>query len=244
MSKQGVIRLTLYLIIILVVVEAGIIARFYTNNWIVSEKAELKGTLQEVGVNYRSVVEESFVQQDQLLKEGDVMFVMRSNKLTQALKEGKTSRSDLLYDLNEEGEILIKSPSRARVSDVKVQEGDFVKSGSEVAELRLVGSAKIRSTFDISHRRAQDLTKDSVVNVTFPNGREIETEITNKSFTVKRGADSDARKPQVVLTSVVPESEQELLLQWKNETPVDSKLLFNKNYSILFPVKVQLANIL
>lgn len=137
---------------------------------IASTKAEITAKSLSVGTDYTGLVTQQYVQEGDDVTAGQTLFRIKSATLLEQLQAGEVRRSDLIYPLSPEGEILLVAPKAGTVSKVYFGEGSFIPANKEAALIVDRESVGVKATYSLSRKDFAKLGRHSRVEVRLPDG--------------------------------------------------------------------------
>lgn len=135
-----------------------------------SVEAHLESDSYTVGIDYSSVVEKEYVEENSYVKVGDPLFELRSSSLAQAIRNNEVAQNSLLYSVTERGTVLITAAADGRVQKVSERTGAFVPANSELAVINLQNGLYIKATYKLSSPDYARIGAGSLIVVTLPDG--------------------------------------------------------------------------
>lgn len=135
-----------------------------------SVEAHLESDSYTVGIDYSSVVEKEYVEENSYVKVGDPLFELRSSSLAQAIRNNEVAQNSLLYSVTERGTVLITAAADGRVQKVSERTGAFVPANSELAVINLKEGLYIKATYKLSSPDYARIGAGSLIVVTLPDG--------------------------------------------------------------------------
>jgi len=177
---------------------------------------------------------------NELVNKGDLMFTIQSNALQQQIKDNRINPENLSYEVNTDNEIILKASTGGKVSEIQYQQGEFVQANSILAYIKPQDSVFFVSEFSLGEHQIQRVQNNSNVKVTFPNGTEINSYITEITYMDEKsnsnGQNTDEQKI-AVRSKAQPGFNQRRLVQWSEGTPVKSELIIYPEKSVFQPIK-------
>ncbi len=230
-------KLRLGIGILLVALLAGALVMFVEAKQaaIKSEQAEINAAIIGVGTDYTGLVTKQLVQEGEEVAAGQTLFHIKSSTLTEQIRESALKPDELIYPLNDKGEIMLKAPKAGRVSTILYGQGAFVPANKEVAQIIDQSSVRITATYQLARRDFAKVSKKTRVRIHLPNDAYVNTTV--EVITVISQKDTVETEIQAKLDSF--ETSQ---LQITSGTPVDT-VLYIKETTLWGRLKTRVSEI-
>ncbi len=217
-------KLRLALDVVLVAVVASGLAMFVEAKQaaIDSEQADISAAVIGVGTDYTGLVTEQLVQEGQEVTAGQVLSHIKSSTLIEQMRDSGLKPEELLYPLNDKGEILLKAPKAGTVSAILYGQGAFVPANKEVIQIIDKSSVRVTATYQLARRDFARVSKQTRIRIHLPNGKYINGHA--EAITVISQKETVETEIQAKLAGF--EMRQ---LQLASGTPVDTRLYIKEN---------------
>lgn len=172
MSFRSILKLTFGLLILAGVMFLLIVQVEKQVGEVGAEKARLINTSYSVGADHTAVIVRQFVEEGDTITVGQTLFELKSSALSEALAEKRLAPEELLYPLNQQGNIVITASKAGVVSKVLYHEGSFVPANSEIAIIIDENALKAEATFNLTPKDFAKISKDTELVIMLPNGQE------------------------------------------------------------------------
>lgn len=188
-----------------------------------SVEAHIGSDSYAVGIDYSSIVEKQYVEENAYIKTGDPLFELRSSSLAEAIRNNQIAEAALLYSVTPRGTVLITAAADGRVQQVSQRVGAFVPANTELAVINLKDGLYISATYKLSSPDYARIGMGSRIVITLPDGVKIDGSVYDISLetidkevhtTVKARIDQ-SKVNQVVFTVGTP---VESILYLNNDT--------------------------
>ncbi|WP_418275775.1 HlyD family efflux transporter periplasmic adaptor subunit [Isoptericola jiangsuensis] len=130
-----------------------------------------------VGTDYAGTVVESFVEEGDVVAEGDPVFTIRSLVLAHDLSIGMVSREAATYEVTDDGEMTITAPSDGVVAELDATPGGFVQSGEVLATMQREGTTYVDAKLLLDPADFARIAKGSYVRIVLPDQSELPGEV-------------------------------------------------------------------
>lgn len=142
-----------------------------------SMNAYLGSDSYTVGVDYSSIVEKQYVEENAYVEVGDPLFEVRSSSLSDAIRNNQVAESALLYAVTDQDTVRITAAADGRVQSIKNRVGAFVPANSELATINLKDGFFISATYKLSSPDYARIGPGSRIVVTLPDGVKMDGEV-------------------------------------------------------------------
>ncbi|GAA4724527.1 hypothetical protein GCM10023216_13210 [Isoptericola chiayiensis] len=143
----------------------------------VSAQATIVAEEISVGTDYAGTVVETFVEEGDVVAEGDPVFTLRSLVLAHDLSIGMVSRKAATYEVTDEGEMTITAPDDGVVSAVDAAPGGFVQSGTVLATLQRHGTISVDARLLLDPADFARIEEGSYARIVLPDQTELPGEV-------------------------------------------------------------------
>lgn len=137
---------------------------------VASEAAEISADSYTVGIDHTGVVSQQHIKAGDYVEAGQTLFQIRSTSLQEQIQELDLDESQLLYPLNDEGEILVQASRPGLVSRVAYNEGSFVPANEEIATVIDQSSLEAVASYRLARRDFILLSPQTRIDVQLPGG--------------------------------------------------------------------------
>jgi HlyD family secretion protein len=144
-----------------------------------SQKAELKTDSYAVGLDFSGIILEQYVNEGDMVKRGQSLLLIKSATLTENLNNKNLQQSDLLYPLDKDGNVIITSSQSGLVERINYRQGSFFPANKELANISDAQSVYVKATYRISPRDFNNVTKNSRIAVSLPDGSVVSGSVRN-----------------------------------------------------------------
>lgn len=178
---SGKSRLALFFGLILLAVGIGAVLIYmeYSHSRIAASEASVKAESYSVGIDYSGLISKQFIEEGDRVRAGQDLFYIQSNVLKQSMQELGLTKDELLYPLNEKGEIILKASKAGVVSNIEFTQGSFVPANKEIAQIMSSEVVFVDATFRMPERDFARITKDTRIHVDLPNGSTSTADVSN-----------------------------------------------------------------
>lgn len=150
-----------------------------------SRSAQLNADTFAVGVGYSGIIEKQYISEGDQVKKGDPLFELRSPTLADAIKNDEVSKSQLLYKLTDNGNILLTAAADGKVQTIEYRAGAFVPANDQIAIVAIDRSLYVNATYKLSPPDYAQVSRTSKVDVTLPDGKKLSGTVYDISLTKK-----------------------------------------------------------
>jgi multidrug efflux pump subunit AcrA (membrane-fusion protein) len=185
----------------------------------VSAQATIVTEEVAVGTDYAGTVVESFVEEGDVVAEGDPVVTLRSLVLAHDLSIGMVSRKAASYEISDEGEMTLTAPSDGVVGEVEATPGGFVQSGEVLATLQRDGTTYVDAKLLLDPADFSRIEEGSYVRIVLPDQTELPGEV--ESVTVQSTRSSAEATIKVASAALVQRAGEGLVLPG---TPVQASV--------------------
>ena len=211
-------------LVMLGVVIAGLLLYLdYSNSRVSAKEASIKAESYSVGIDYSGLISKQFVEEGDRVVAGQELFYIQSNVLKQSMQELGLKREDLLYPLNDKGEIILKASKNGVVSNIEFNQGSFVPANKEIAQIMSSDVIFADATFRIPERDFARIKKGTQLQIDLPNGQVSSGTVTN----IKVQSQKESEVTAVVQTKLKNLDVSGFISA--SGTPVQAKLILNPN---------------
>ena len=168
------LRLFFGILVIVVLVGALTIALSHRKGEATADSASVSAIDYSVGSDYGGTVVDQHVEAGDLVREGDPIATIQSNDLSRDLAEGIPVSSSDVFDINDDGTILVKSSVTGIVREVDAQAGAFATAGGAVATIADLDSLSVTAEFRLSPTDFARIYSGADALVTLPDDAELE----------------------------------------------------------------------
>ncbi len=139
-----------------------------------SVEAQLQSDSYTVGIDYSGVLTKEYVDEGSFVKTNDPLFELRSQTLSDAIRNNDVAKASLLYSLTDNGRVLISAAAPGQVQTISFREGAFVPANSQIAEINSEDKLYISATYRLSPPDYARLNKNSKVKIVFPDNTVVD----------------------------------------------------------------------
>ena len=177
-----------------------------------SVEAHVSSDSYSVGIDYSSIVEKQYVEENTFVKVGDPLFELRSSSLAEAIRNNQIAQAALLYSVTPQGTVLITAAAAGQVQTVSRRVGDFVPANSEFARINLKDGLYIKATYKLAAPDYARIGDGSLIAITLPDGVKVEGKVYDISlatvdkevFTTVKARIDQSKVNKVAFTSGTP----------------------------------------
>jgi hypothetical protein len=155
-----------------------------------SSKATLDARARSIGTDYSGMVIKQNVEEGDTVEEGQVLFVIESTQLKEALNGSRVTRASLPFTLTDEDDIELRANGNGKVDEILFREGSFVPTGAVVATFYAANSLFVTAHFQLSPPDYARINKTNRVELLFPDNTRKEATITSVSLESSENADT------------------------------------------------------
>jgi hypothetical protein len=155
-----------------------------------SSKATLDARARSIGTDYPGMVIKQNVEEGDTVEEGQVLFVIESTQLKEALNSSRVTRASLPFTLTDEDDIELRANSNGKVDEISFREGSFVPTGAVVATFYAANSLFVTAHFQLSPPDYARINKTNRIELLFPDNTRKEATI--KSVSLESSEQADA----------------------------------------------------
>ena len=174
-SKRTLREGTVFLILL-----AGVLVVYL--NWTYarahSNRAQIIMSNYALGTEYAGIITKQYVVAGDSVRQGQPLFKLKSDELTQQLKNGRTTPSSLIYPLGDDGQMIITASKAGTVSQVDASQGSFVAAGKQIATIADTSTLGVTADFSLNKTELSRLTPATPVSITLPSRQRIFGRIT------------------------------------------------------------------
>jgi len=142
-----------------------------------STSAHLDSDSYSVGIDYSSIVEKQYVEENAYVKKGDPLFEVRSSSLSDAIRSNQIAVSSLLYSVTPEGTVTITAAADGRVQTIAQRVGAFVPANSELATINIKDGLYVSATYKLSSPDYARIGIGSLIAITLPDGVKVDGKV-------------------------------------------------------------------
>lgn len=135
-----------------------------------SDSAEISAESYSVGIDHSGTITRQYIEAGDRVVEGQTLFQVKSTSLREQISELNLTEAQLLYPLNEEGEILVKASKAGLVSEVAHTQGSFVPANEKLATIIDQSSLEVVATYKMARRDFTKLNTQDRLDVQLPGG--------------------------------------------------------------------------
>jgi hypothetical protein len=185
-------RIKFFFGIIMVILLVGALSVFLTASMSVveSSKATLDARTRSIGTDYSGMVIKQNVEEGDTVENGEVLFVIESSQLKEALGSGRISRASLPFTLTKDDSIELRANGNGKIDEISFREGSFVPTGAVVATFYAANSLFVTAHFQLSPPDYARINKTNRVELLFPDNTRKEATITSVSLESSENADT------------------------------------------------------
>jgi multidrug resistance efflux pump len=182
-----------------------------------SKKAQIDAATYTVGTDYTGLVVNQYIQEGQHVVVGQTLFDVKSSSLIEQMRVNGLTPKQLIYPLDEDGNIRITAPRVGTVASIAYAQGSFVPANKEIATIIDDQTVHVTATYLLAKRDFARLNKATRITVSLPNGATINATV--DTITVIKQTDT----VETEVTAKLPNfSTQNISLT--SGTPVDTIL--------------------
>ncbi len=186
-----------------------------------SVSAHLDADSYTVAMDYSSIVEKQYVNENAFVKKGDPLFEVRSSSLSDAIRSNQVSTSSLLYSATSDGTVTITANADGRVQSIDQRVGAFVPANTELAKITLKDGLYISATYKLSSPDYARIGMGTLVSVTLPDGVNVLGKVYDISLATTDKQVYTTVKARIDQTKINP--------VFSVGTPVDTVLYLNND---------------
>lgn len=186
-----------------------------------SVSARLDSDSYTVGIDYSSIVEKQYVEENAYVKKGDPLFEVRSSSLSDAVRSNQVAASSLLYSISPGGAVTITATADGRVQSISQRVGTFVPANSELAKITLKDGLYISAKYKLSSPDYARIGMGTLVAITLPDGVKVEGKVYDISLNTSDKEVYTTVKARVDQTKINP--------VFSVGTPVETVLYLNND---------------
>jgi multidrug resistance efflux pump len=150
-----------------------------------SNRAQLTLQTYTVGTSYAGIITKQTVSVGDSVVEGQTLFEIKSDELTQQLLSTKALRSNLMYPLGSDGQILVTASRPGVVRQIDYNQGSFVGAYKQLASIADTTTIGVAADFTVNKSQLNRLTAATPVRITLPSGKALTGRITSISQSIK-----------------------------------------------------------
>ena len=149
----------------------------YSMSNIRSRSATLELDQYAVSANYGGVLRQVYVQVGDSVKEGDRLFELNSPELVQALADKRIERDSLLFELTDNGNILLKATADGEVREVNYSRGSFVETNRDIAVIAINNTDYVTGKFVLNAPDYARIDRANPIEVTLPDNTKLDARV-------------------------------------------------------------------
>lgn len=220
MSNNAKLQVFKWVAILGVVIILALFWKFERQSYIISTQGDLQSNSYSVGIDYTGVILSVLVKSGDAVVKDQPLVVLKSSTLIERLNEAKISKSDLIYDLTSENNIVLKAQSSGVVNTVLFTQGSFVPANSEILQI-VDDKYYIKAKFAVPESDFYLVKKGVSAAMSIGNDS---YKGTLQDFEVIKSEDSLV----YIEANILPINPQELQT-YRIGSPITTKLLIKKN---------------
>lgn len=217
MTWKNRFKLTFGLIVVLLIVAVATLVFNQRQTQVTSTSAQIGADIYNVGTDYGGMINEAFVREGDLVREGEKMFTVRSLQFQRDVAAGTISPGPSSYD--QLGMLVVRATSDGTVSNIALGEGGFAPAGAVLATVEADDSQFAEAEFVLSTRDFGRVDDDARVSLILPDGREFDGVVAG--ITV-RTEDGSAHVTARIESDDIVAAQDDALIQ--PGTPLDATL--------------------
>jgi multidrug resistance efflux pump len=186
-----------------------------------SNRAQLTQQTYTVGTNYAGIITKQNVSVGDAVVEGQTLFEVKSDELTQQLLTTKSLRNSLTYPLGADGQILVTASRPGVIKEIDYNRGSFVAAYKQLATVADTTTIGVTADFTVNKAQLNQLSAATPMNIFLPSGKVLTGRIASISNSVK-----DSKSVTTVKASLPSGAGAELYAA--SGTAVTVKLIFDQ----------------
>jgi multidrug resistance efflux pump len=172
--------------ILFVFVVVGLLVLYLNNAMSVvhAKKAELGSDTTAVGLDYAGLLIKQNVNEGDMVKKGETLFVVNSPQLADAITNHTVVVASLPFEVEPKtNNILLRATDTGVIEKINYQAGSYVPSGTVVATVDTVGTLYISAHYHLSPPDYGRVKKGNMMDITFPDNGKAKATVYSISLT-------------------------------------------------------------
>lgn len=210
-------RLRFFIGILLVVslIAALFVYLNYTMSNISSQRASLEADTYTVLSEYDGVLRDQFVDPGDEVEEGDRLFEISSPSLTQALREDQTDEEDFLFEVADNGNMILLANAPGVMQQINFSDGAYIEANSEIATVATDNARYVVAYYLLNAPDYARVNRDNPVQVTLPDNSRYQAQVFDVSL------EQDGEQVFTVVRARLP-NDAKVLPAFTSGTPVNT----------------------
>ncbi len=135
----------------------------------------------QVGTDYSGVLVDQYVRPGDVVRPGDDLFALNSDRLRRDLADGVMRPEDSTYRIRDDGTLMFVAAAPGTVRSVEYLEGAFVPANTVIATVEVADSLYVKADFRLRPAEYALIREVEQMAVTLPNGATVPARITDVS---------------------------------------------------------------
>ncbi len=144
-------------------------------------QGELSAQEYQVGTDYSGVLVDQYVRPGDVVRPGDPLFALKSNRLRRDLASGLIRPEDSTYSIRDKNTLQFVATAEGTVQAVEYLEGAFVPANTVIATVEVADSLHARADFRLRPAEYALIRDAKDMTITLPNGGTVPARITDVS---------------------------------------------------------------
>lgn len=209
------VRFLIGLLIVVMIVAGLFLLLNYRMSNVSSRKATLETDSYAVSADYGGVLRKALVAPGDTVEEGDPLFEMSSPGLTQAIRNDQVKKESPLYEVNDDGNMVLLATAPGVVQQINFTNGAFIEAHHEIAAIATNNARYVISYYLLSAPDYARINRDNLVHVTLPDNSRFEAKVFDISL------EQDGEQVFTVVRARLPEGAS-ILPTFASGTPVST----------------------
>lgn len=187
MNKQAKRTLTEGIILLTLLAATLVVYLNWTYARAHSNRAQIIMSSYALGTEYAGLITKQYVVAGDTVHQGQPLFKLKSDELTQQIASGHTVSANLIYPLGDDGQMVITASKAGVVNQVDASQGSFVAAGKQIATIADTATLGITADFSLNKSELGRLTPNSPLMVSLPSRVDVNGRITSVVQSTKDG---------------------------------------------------------
>lgn len=210
------------LVLVIVIVAGLFLLLNYRMSNVSSRKATLETDSYALSSDYGGVLRQAFVAPGDQIKEGDRLFEISSPILTQAIKNDQASEESPLYEVADDGNMILLATAPGTVQQINFANGAYVEANNEIATIATNNARYVIGYYLLSAPDYARINRDNAVYVTLPDNSRYEARIFDITL------EQDGEQVYTIVRARLPE-DASILPTFSSGTPVSTSWQLNNS---------------
>lgn len=183
-------RIKFFMGMVIVVIIVGLLGYYLVKSMSVSHssKAVLAANASSIGTDYAGLIVKQNVEEGDRVQKGQTLFEIASAQLNDSITSKSVAPKSLPFSIDpSNNDILLKASDDGVIQRINYRQGSFAPSGGIVATVNTVGSLYVVANFKLSPPDYARISKDSKLEITFPDNTKMEATVFNITLASNNG---------------------------------------------------------